>query len=56
MTSDDRTVYSTARPKGVKFSDIVLKHALRNALIAPFTVIMLQPMVAEWGRDRWRPC
>ena len=32
----------TARLKGVKFSDIVLKHALRNALIAPFTVIMLQ--------------
>ncbi len=26
----------TARLKGVKFSDIVLKHALRNALIAPF--------------------
>ena len=26
----------------MKFSDIVLKHALRNALIAPFTVIMLQ--------------
>ena len=32
----------TARLKGVKFSDIVLKHALRNALIAPCTVIMLQ--------------
>ena len=32
----------TARLKGVKFSTIVLKHALRNALIAPFTVIMLQ--------------
>ena len=32
----------TARLKGVKFSEIVLKHALRNALIAPFTVIMLQ--------------
>lgn len=32
----------TARLKGVKFSDIVIKHALRNALIAPFTVIMLQ--------------
>ncbi len=32
----------TARLKGVKFRDIVLKHALRNALIAPFTVIMLQ--------------
>ena len=32
----------TARLKGVKFSNIVLKHALRNALIAPFTVILLQ--------------
>ena len=32
----------TARLKGVKFSDVVIKHALRNALIAPFTVIMLQ--------------
>ncbi len=32
----------TARLKGVAFRDIVLKHALRNALIAPFTVIMLQ--------------
>jgi len=32
----------TARLKGVKFSNIVIKHALRNALIAPFTVIMLQ--------------
>ena len=32
----------TARLKGVGFSAIVIKHALRNALIAPFTVIMLQ--------------
>ena len=32
----------TARLKGVAFKDIVMKHALRNALIAPFTVIMLQ--------------
>lgn len=32
----------TARLKGVSFSDVVMKHALRNALIAPFTVIMLQ--------------
>ncbi len=32
----------TARLKGVPFRTIVLKHALRNALIAPFTVIMLQ--------------
>jgi peptide/nickel transport system permease protein len=32
----------TARLKGVGFRDVVMKHALRNALIAPFTVIMLQ--------------
>ena len=32
----------TARLKGVSFANIVIKHALRNALIAPFTVIMLQ--------------
>jgi len=32
----------TARLKGVAFPTIVMKHALRNALIAPFTVIMLQ--------------
>lgn len=32
----------TARLKGVSFRTIVVKHALRNALIAPFTVIMLQ--------------
>lgn len=32
----------TARLKGVSFHNIVMKHALRNALIAPFTVIMLQ--------------
>ena len=32
----------TARLKGVAFNQIVMKHALRNALIAPFTVIMLQ--------------
>ena len=32
----------TARLKGVSFGNVVLKHALRNALIAPFTVIMLQ--------------
>jgi peptide/nickel transport system permease protein len=31
----------TARLKGLTFGAIVLKHALRNALIAPFTVIML---------------
>ena len=32
----------TARLKGLSFGAVVLKHALRNALIAPFTVIMLQ--------------
>ena len=32
----------TARLKGLSFWAVVLKHALRNALIAPFTVIMLQ--------------
>ena len=32
----------TARLKGMSFRSIVVKHALRNALIAPFTVIMLQ--------------
>jgi len=32
----------TARLKGMSFGSIVTKHALRNALIAPFTVIMLQ--------------
>lgn len=37
-----RQYIRTARLKGVAFRDIVVKHALRNALIAPFTVIMLQ--------------
>ena len=32
----------TARLKGVSFGQVVVRHALRNALIAPFTVIMLQ--------------
>jgi peptide/nickel transport system permease protein len=32
----------TARLKGLSFSGVVIRHALRNALIAPFTVIMLQ--------------
>ena len=34
--------FRTARLKGVSFRTIVIRHALRNALIAPFTVIMLQ--------------
>lgn len=32
----------TAILKGLPYSHVILKHALRNALIAPFTVIMLQ--------------
>lgn len=32
----------TARLKGLTFRSVVVRHALRNALIAPFTVIMLQ--------------
>ncbi|MGL4309409.1 MAG: ABC transporter permease [Paracoccaceae bacterium] len=32
----------TARLKGLSFGKVVMRHALRNALIAPFTVIMLQ--------------
>jgi peptide/nickel transport system permease protein len=32
----------TAHLKGLGFTTVVLRHALRNALIAPFTVIMLQ--------------
>lgn len=32
----------TARLKGLSFATVVMRHALRNALIAPFTVIMLQ--------------
>jgi peptide/nickel transport system permease protein len=32
----------TAHLKGLSFRAVVMRHALRNALIAPFTVIMLQ--------------
>ena len=32
----------TAFLKGLPFKTVIMKHALRNALIAPFTVIMLQ--------------
>ena len=32
----------TAVLKGLPYKQVILKHALRNALIAPFTVIMLQ--------------
>ena len=32
----------TAMLKGLPYKQVIMKHALRNALIAPFTVIMLQ--------------
>jgi len=32
----------TAILKGIPYRRVILRHALRNALIAPFTVIMLQ--------------
>jgi peptide/nickel transport system permease protein len=32
----------TARLKGLSFRSVVMRHALRNAMITPFTVIMLQ--------------
>jgi len=32
----------TAVLKGLPYNQVIMKHALRNALIAPFTVIMLQ--------------
>lgn len=32
----------TAVLKGIPYRQVIMKHALRNALIAPFTVIMLQ--------------
>jgi peptide/nickel transport system permease protein len=32
----------TAVLKGLKYRQVIMRHALRNALIAPFTVIMLQ--------------
>jgi peptide/nickel transport system permease protein len=39
MTSD---YIRTAILKGIPYKRVIMKHALRNALIAPFTVIMLQ--------------
>lgn len=39
MTS---TYIRTAILKGIPYRRVIMKHALRNALIAPFTVIMLQ--------------
>jgi peptide/nickel transport system permease protein len=37
-----RPYIRTAILKGMSFRDVVMKHALRNAMIAPFTVILLQ--------------
>jgi peptide/nickel transport system permease protein len=37
-----RPYIRTAFLKGLAFRDVVMRHALRNALIAPFTVILLQ--------------
>lgn len=37
-----RPYIRTAILKGLTFRDVILKHALRNAMIAPFTVILLQ--------------
>jgi peptide/nickel transport system permease protein len=37
-----RPYIRTAVLKGMRFRDVIMKHALRNAMIAPFTVILLQ--------------
>jgi len=37
-----RPYIRTAILKGMRFRTVILKHALRNAMIAPFTVILLQ--------------
>jgi len=37
-----RPYIRTAVLKGLTFRDVILKHAMRNAMIAPFTVILLQ--------------
>jgi peptide/nickel transport system permease protein len=37
-----RPYIRTAVLKGLSFRDVILKHAVRNAMIAPFTVILLQ--------------
>jgi peptide/nickel transport system permease protein len=37
-----RNYIRTAVLKGMRFRDVVIKHAVRNALIAPLTVILLQ--------------
>src|SRR3546814_1849082 len=47
---------STAVLKGLPYGQVIRQHALRNALIAPFTVLMLQinwmqsgVIVVEWA-------
>jgi peptide/nickel transport system permease protein len=37
-----RPYIRTAMLKGLTFREVIIKHALRNAMIAPFTVILLQ--------------
>ena len=37
-----RPYIRTAVLKGMSYRDVIVKHALRNAMIAPFTVILLQ--------------
>jgi peptide/nickel transport system permease protein len=37
-----RPYVRTAVLKGLPFRDVVMKHAMRNALITPFTAILLQ--------------
>src|SRR5262250_337480 len=37
-----RPYIRTAVLKGLTFRDVIMKHAIRNAMIGPFTVIMLQ--------------
>lgn len=37
-----RPYIRTAVLKGLSFREVIIKHAMRNAMIAPFTVILLQ--------------
>jgi peptide/nickel transport system permease protein len=37
-----RPYIRTAVLKGMSFPDVVIKHAMRNALITPFTAILMQ--------------
>ena len=50
-----RPYIRTAVLKGMSFPDVVIKHAMRNALITPFTAILLQlnflfTSVVSWSR------